>query len=58
MFDFRFYYLFEYKPGNDVVSIAHNQMQLAEYLNVTRPALAREIRNMIDERLIERRMGR
>lgn len=47
------YYLFEYKGDNRVVSITHNQTQLAEYLNVTRPALAREIKNMIDEGIIE-----
>lgn len=48
------YYLFEYKPDeNGIVNIAHNQTQLAEYMNVTRPALAREIKNMMDEGLIE-----
>lgn len=47
------YYLFEYKDEDNVITIAHNQTQLAEYLNVTRPALAREIKNMIDEELIE-----
>lgn len=46
-------YLFEYKTDGNMIFIAHNQTQLAEYLNVTRPALAREIKNMIDERLIE-----
>jgi len=47
------YYLFEYKQEDNVVTIAHNQTQLAEYLNVTRPALAREIKNMVEEGLIE-----
>lgn len=48
------YYLFEYKKEkDDTIIISHNQTQLAEYLNVTRPALAREIKNMIDEGLIE-----
>ena len=48
------YYLFEYKPNEqNIITIAHNQTQLAEYMNVTRPALAREIKNMIDEGLIE-----
>lgn len=47
------YYLFEYKQNENVITITHNQTQLAEYLNVTRPALAREIKNMIDEGLID-----
>lgn len=48
------YYLFEYKKEkDDIITISHNQTQLAEYLNVTRPALAREIKNMVDEGLIE-----
>jgi len=48
------YYLFEYRNDqNDMITIAHNQTQLAEYLNVTRPSLAREIKNMIDEGIIE-----
>lgn len=48
------YYLLEYKRDeNDVITIAHNQTQLAEFINVTRPALAREIRSMVDEGIIE-----
>ncbi|MBB4036974.1 CRP-like cAMP-binding protein [Dysgonomonas hofstadii] len=48
------YYLLEYKRDeNDMITIAHNQTQLAEFINVTRPALAREIRSMIDEGIIE-----
>ena len=33
--------------------MAHNQTQLAEYLNVTRPALANELKKMVDEGLIK-----
>jgi len=48
------YYLLEYqRDENNRITIAHNQTQLAEFINVTRPALAREIRNMIDEGIIE-----
>lgn len=48
------YYLLEYKRDeNNVITIAHNQTQLAEFINVTRPALAREIRSMVDEGIIE-----
>jgi CRP/FNR family transcriptional regulator, dissimilatory nitrate respiration regulator len=35
-----------------VVKIEHNQVQLADYLCVTRPALTREINKMMKERLI------
>ena len=46
-------YLFEYKAENSsVVKIGHNQVQLADYLCVTRPALTREINKMMKERLI------
>ena len=31
----------------------HNQTQLAEYMGVTRPALANEIKKMVDEGLIK-----
>ena len=31
----------------------HNQTQLAEYLSVTRPALANEIKRMADEGLLK-----
>jgi len=47
------YYLLEHKE-NDLLSVMeHNQTQLAEYLNVTRPALANEIKKMADEGLIK-----
>jgi CRP-like cAMP-binding protein len=46
------YYLFEHKRGNDRSVLEHNQTQLAEYMGVTRPALANEIRKMIEEELI------
>lgn len=46
-------YLFEQKSeGNDVIEIEHNQVQLAGYLCVTRPALTKEINKMIKEGLI------
>ncbi|MDR2467081.1 MAG: Crp/Fnr family transcriptional regulator [Prevotellaceae bacterium] len=46
-------YLFDRLPEtSDTVKLEHNQEQLAEYLGVTRPALAREIRKMTDEKLI------
>lgn len=47
------YYLLDHqKAGSDIVEMEHNQMQLAEYFGVTRPALAKEIRKLIDEGLI------
>lgn len=46
-------YLFEHKrTGSPLIVIMHNQVQLAEYLNVTRPALSKEINKMIKEGLI------
>lgn len=43
-------YLFEFKrPDSATVQMMHNQVQLAEYLNVTRPALSKEINKMIRE---------
>lgn len=47
------YYLFERKQSDTLAVMEHNQTQLAEYLNVSRPALAKEIKLMIDEELIE-----
>ena len=35
-----------------MVILEHNQVQLAEYLGVTRPALSKEINKMIKEGLI------
>lgn len=47
-------YLFEHKrPDSLQIDIMHNQVQLAEYLNVTRPALSKEINKMMKEGLIE-----
>jgi len=46
------YYLFDRKKDNIAV-LDHNQTQLAEYIGVTRPALANEIRKMTDENLIK-----
>lgn len=46
-------YLFEHKRPEAVwITMLHNQAQLAEYLNVTRPALSKEINRMIKEGLI------
>lgn len=47
-------YLFEHKQaGKHLVQIDHNQVQLAEYLCITRPALSKEINKMIKEGLIK-----
>jgi len=47
-------YLFEQKVAeNDQIQIEHNQVQLADYLCVTRPALSKEINKMIKEGLIQ-----
>lgn len=46
-------YLFEHKRSDSSrIQLMHNQVQLAEYLNVTRPALSKEINKMIKEGLI------
>lgn len=46
-------YLFEQKQSADhVIEIEHNQVQLADYLCVTRPALSKEINKMVKEGLI------
>lgn len=46
-------YLFEnLKPGTDSVLMEHNQVQLSEYLCVTRPALSKEINRLVKEDLI------
>lgn len=39
-------------PGSNVVNLNHDQTQLAEYLNVSRPALSKEINKMVKEGLI------
>ena len=47
-------YLLEHRKKNTTtVNIIHNQATLAEYLNVTRPALSKEINKMIKEGSIE-----
>lgn len=46
-------YLFANKRGTtDQVFMAHNQVQLADYLCVTRPALSKEINKLVKEGLI------
>lgn len=46
-------YLMEHKnKAAEVVTMVHNQQQLAEYLGVTRPALSKEINKMAREGLI------
>lgn len=47
-------YLFEQMKtsGNEEFEIEHNQVQLADYLCVTRPALSKEINKMVKEGLI------
>ena len=45
--------LFEHKKKDSLtVEIMHTQSQLAEYLNVSRPALSKEINKIIKEGLI------
>lgn len=47
-------YLFEnLPPGSGVAHMIHNQVQLAEYLCVTRPALSKEINKLVKEGLIK-----
>ena len=47
-------YLFEHKKKDSlIVEITHTQSQLAEYLNVSRPALSKEINKIIKEHLEE-----
>lgn len=46
-------YLYEHKKKDSlIVEITHTQSQLAEYLNVSRPALSKEINKIIREGLI------
>ena len=46
-------YIFEQREGDDeVIEIEHNQVQLAGYLCVTRPALTKEVNKMTKEGLI------
>lgn len=46
------YYIFEHKNGSNSSVLEHNQTQLAEYMGVSRPALANEIKKLADEGLI------
>lgn len=46
------YYILERKQSESLSVMQHNQTQLAEYLGVTRPALANELKKMADEGLI------
>ncbi len=53
------YYLFDHaKEGSDIVELEHNQVQLAEYFGVTRPALAKEIGKLVDEGYISISQGK
>lgn len=47
------YYILEHKQSESLSVMEHNQTQLAEYMGVTRPALANEIKKMSDEGLIQ-----
>ena len=42
----------EHKTSPNTAILEHNQVQLAEYLGVTRPALSKEINKMMKEGLI------
>lgn len=47
-------YLLEHRPPRaTTINIAHTQSELAEYLNVTRPALSKEINKMMKEGIIQ-----
>ncbi|MDU1906251.1 MAG: Crp/Fnr family transcriptional regulator [Dysgonomonas sp.] len=46
------YYLFEHKEGSHAAKLEHNQTQLAEYMGVSRPALANEMKKLVEEGLI------
>lgn len=46
------YYLLERKQSEVLAIMEHNQTQLAEYLGVTRPAFANELKKMVEEGLI------
>jgi len=47
------YYILDHKQSDSLSVMEHNQTQLAEYIGVTRPALAAEIKRMVDEGLIK-----
>ena len=47
------YYLFDNsQEGKETIHLEHNQSQLAEYLGVSRPALAKEIGKLVKDGLI------
>ena len=53
------YYLLDHlKDGSDVVEMEHNQVQLAEYFGVTRPALSKEINKLVDSGFIKISRGK
>lgn len=53
------YYLLDHlKNGSDVVEMEHNQVQLAEYFGVTRPALSKEINKLVDSGFIKISRGK
>jgi CRP-like cAMP-binding protein len=49
------YYLFDHlKEGSDTILLEeHNLVQLAEYLGITRPALSKEIKKLVEEGYID-----
>lgn len=53
------YYLLDHlKDGEDTVIMEHNQVQLAEYFGVTRPALSKEIGKLADSGFIHISRGK
>lgn len=46
------YYLLEHRKEENLAILEHNQVELAEYLGVSRPALSKEINSLIKEGLI------
>ena len=53
------YYLLDHlKEGQDTVDMEHNQVQLAEYFGVTRPALSKEIGKLVDSGFISISRGK
>ena len=46
------YYLMEHRTSASIALLEHNQVQLADYLGVTRPALSKEINKMVKEGLV------
>ena len=46
------YYLLENRKNENTSVLLHNQVELAEYLGVSRPALSKEINNLVKEGLI------